>query len=363
MSTATPSATFREPQKFDSAPFAAPVQFQRYAGNPILEPNPANDWENKVTTNPAAWLEADGTVRMLYRAAGHDDQHKIYFGLAESSDGLNFKRVSDKPIFGPSENGFDAGCVEDPRVVKIGDFYFITYAVRAQPPGLYWLGPRAPWKRDPLSPETPIALRENYTVTGLAMTRDFKTWFRAGPLTDRTVDDRDVMLFPETISGQWYMVHRPMQWTGPSFGTDHPAIWISKGKDMFDMGHSRLLAKAQFPWECKVGGNTPPMKTDDGWLMLYHGVGPDKHYRLGAIVMDLNDPTIVRYRSKGWLLEPAADYEVEGYYKGVVFPCGKLLKDGKLYTYYGGGDRVVGVATCDFKELMAYLRSCPVNAS
>jgi predicted GH43/DUF377 family glycosyl hydrolase len=363
MSLSNTSATADTTANFDSLLYAAPVQFHRYEGNPVLGPHPENEWESKVATNPAAWLESDGTVRMLYRAAGNDEQHKVYFGLAESANGFNFKRVSDEPVFRPSEDGFDAGCVEDPRVIKIGDFYYVTYAVRAQPPGQYWLGDDAPWKRDPLSPEAPIALRENYTVTGLAMTRDFKTWFRAGPLTDRSVDDRDVMIFPETINDQWYMIHRPMQWTGPNYGTEHPAIWISQGEDMLAMRQSHLLAKAQFPWECKVGGNTPPMKTNDGWLTLYHGVGPDKKYRLGALVLDLVDPTIVRYRSEGWLLEPAEDYENDGYYKGVVFPCGKLLKDGKLFTYYGGGDKVVAVATCNFEELMSYLRTCPVATS
>lgn len=361
MSLVNTSSSPSTASDFDSAAYAAPVQFERYEGNPVLGPNAANAWESKVATNPAAWLEEDGKVRMLYRAAGHDAQHKVYFGLAESEDGLNFKRVSDEPVFGPSEDGFDAGCVEDPRVIKIGEFYYVTYAVRAQPPGQYWLGDDAPWKPDPLAPEAPIALRENYTVTGLAMTRDFKTWFRAGPLTDRRIDDRDVMLFPEKINNEWYMIHRPMQWTGPGYGTEHPAIWISRGQDPLAMTDSKLLAKAEFPWECKVGGNTPPMRTDDGWLTLYHGVGPDKRYRLGALVLDLDDPTIVRYRSEGWFLEPAEDYELNGYYKGVVFPCGKVVIDGKLHTYYGGGDKVVGVATCDFTALMAYLRDCPVK--
>lgn len=359
MTTLHTAARAAETHEFISSSFAAPVQLQRFTGNPVLEPNPDNDWEAKVATNPAAWVEADGKIRMLYRAAGFDDQHKVFFGMAESDDGLNFRRVSDQPVFSPSVDGFDAGCVEDPRVLKIGEFYYVTYAVRAQPPGLYWLGDASPWKRDPLAPEAPIALRENYTVTGLAMTRDFKTWFRAGPLTDRSVDNRDVMLFPETIDGYWYMIHRPMQWTGPDYGTEYPAIWISRGNDPLAMSEDHLLVKAEFPWECKVGGNTPPMRTDDGWLVLYHGVGTDKHYRLGALLLDLDDPTIVRYRTEGWLMEPTEDYELEGYYKGVIFPCGKLVKDGKLFVYYGGGDRVVGVATCDFAELMDYLRSCP----
>ncbi|MFP3386596.1 hypothetical protein, partial [Tritonibacter sp. SIMBA_163] len=85
-----------------------------------------------------------GRVRMLYRAAGHDEKHLVYFGMAGSDDGYRFERTSTEPIFGPSVDGFDAGCVEDPRVVKVGEFYYISYAVRAQPPGQYWLGDAAP---------------------------------------------------------------------------------------------------------------------------------------------------------------------------------------------------------------------------
>lgn len=359
MSTLPASSTATEAGT-TPADYAAPVQFERYAGNPILSPNPDRHWEAKVATNPAAWIDpGDGRVYMLYRAAGHDEKHRVYFGMAVSDDGYRFERTSSDPIFGPSDDGFDGGCVEDPRVVKIGQFYFITYAVRAQPPGQYWLGDEAPWKPDPLSPEAPIAFRNNFTVTGLLMTRDFKTFFRAGPLTDRTVDNRDVILFPELIDGQWYMIHRPMQWTGGDFGTEHPAMWICRGNDVFDMHDHRLLAKAQQPWEMKTGGNTPPMRTELGWLTLYHAVGPDKRYRLGALVLDLEDPTRVVHRTDRWLMEPETDYELNGYYKGVIFPCGKIVKDDRLMVYYGGADKYVALATCNFTELLDYLKTCP----
>src|SRR5688572_11553897 len=115
------------------------MQLRRYDKNPVLSPNPRNAWEDRVTTNPGVWLdEATGRVLMLYRAAGSDAQHKVYLGLATSENGYDFTRASDEPVFGPSVDGFDAGCVEDPRIVKLDDWYYVTYAARPFPPGEYW---------------------------------------------------------------------------------------------------------------------------------------------------------------------------------------------------------------------------------
>ena len=112
------------------------MKLERYDGNPILSPNPKNAWESEVTTNPGAWYdEKTGTVYLLYRAAGADPEHKIHLGLAVSNDGYNFERTSDQPVFSPSVDGFDAGCVEDPRIVRMGNYFYVTYACRPFPPG------------------------------------------------------------------------------------------------------------------------------------------------------------------------------------------------------------------------------------
>jgi len=174
------------------------MKLVRYSKNPILKPNPKNSWENFVTTNPGAWYEEEtGRVLMLYRAAGDDEAHVIRFGLAVSSNGYDFQRVSDQPVFGPSADGFDAGCVEDPRIIKIGEYYYITYAARFYPPGRYWLAAGKPqvWKQSPS--EFPYLIRENATVTGLALTKDFKTWIRAGRLTSPLVMTAMSFCFPK----------------------------------------------------------------------------------------------------------------------------------------------------------------------
>jgi predicted GH43/DUF377 family glycosyl hydrolase len=317
------------------------VKLERYKKNPIIAPNPKNDWESFVTTNPGAWYDnREGQVKLLYRAAGDDQEHKVYFGLATSDNGYDFKRVSDKPVFGPSEDGFDAGCVEDPRIVKMGDYYYITYATRMFPPGQYWKE-GGPYQLPECPDEFPLVIRENATSTGLAITKDLKTYLRAGRMTNPLVDDRDVILFPEKINGKYAMLHRPMTWVGEKYGTEHPAMWISD--DMLTWPNSKLLATAQYDWECKIGGNTPPIRTEHGWLTIYHAVGQDQYYRLGAMLLDFEDPSKVTHRTKDWILQPEEDYETP------------------LFVYYGGADKYVGLATCELDELLQYLLACPVT--
>lgn len=338
------------------------MRLTRHGHDPILSPNPANAWESLVTTNPGAWYDAEeGEVKLLYRAAGHDPEHVIRMGLAVSRDGYHFERVSDEPAFGPSDDGFDAGCVEDPRIVKMGEWYYVTYAARAFPPGQYWLGDGRAHKAPVCPAEFPWMIRENQTCTGLAMTRDFRSWIRAGRMTSPTVDDRDVILFPERIGGRFALLHRPMNWVGDAYGTEFPAMWISFSDDLLVWGDSRLLAKAAEGWERKIGGNTPPIRTEAGWLTLYHGVGPDRYYRLGAFLLDLDEPWRVTHRSRDWLLQPELPWETQGCYGGggVVFPCGKVVIDGTLYVYYGAADKYVGLATCPLAELLDALLACP----
>lgn len=337
------------------------MKLTRHPDNPILRPNPTNDWESLVATNPGVWRdEATGDVIMLYRGAGADPEHRIYLGLARSADGVHFERMSDRPVLGPSADGFDAGCVEDPRVIKMGEWYYVTYATRPFPPGQYWLGAARAFKAPACPPDFPAMLRNNASLTGLGLTRDFKTWIRAGLLTHPEDDNRDVILFPERVNGKYWMMHRPANLVGPEFGLDNPAIWISSSDDLMSWDRGTVLAKGEFAWENgKIGGNTPPLRTALGWLTIYHAVGQDKRYRLGALVLDADDPRVVRFRSRDWLLQPEEWYELEGYYPGVCFPCGKVVIGDTLHVYYGGADKYVGLATCPLGELLAYLERCP----
>ncbi|UCC98935.1 MAG: hypothetical protein JSW66_03425 [Phycisphaerales bacterium] len=337
------------------------MKLKRYKGNPVLRPNPANKWENLAVFNPAAWYDQEKKqVLLLYRAAEAHAEYKCCFGLAVSSDGYHFERVSGQPAFSPSVDGFDASTVQDPRMVKMGEDYYITYACRVFPFGQFWMPDDQRYRAPVCPPHFPRVIRTNATSTGLLLTRDFKTYIRAGRLTDPTLDDRDVILFPEKINGRYVMMHRPLEWVGEKYGTEFPAIWISMADDLLGFKQSTLLATAKYDWECgKIGINTPPVKTRHGWLTIYHAVGSDKYYRLGALLLELEDPTRVLHRTPDWIMQPEEDYEIDGYYKGCIFPCGKVLIDGTLFVYYGAADKYIGVATCSLDELLDYLLSCP----
>ena len=255
------------------------MKLKKFEGNPVLSPNPQNDWESLVVCNPGVWHE-NGRFYMLYRAAGNDEEHYIHLGLAESDDGYHFSRVSDRPVLSPGKDSFDGGSVEDPRIVKFGSEYYVTYAFRPYPPGQYWKNDYDQVKGFQHGPDAPACLRDNIGNTALAVSRDLRNFKKIGRLTKPGLDDRDVILFPEKINGLYYMLHRPKNFVGKEYGTSHPAIWIQHSHDLMDWNnHSDLLLKGEEWWEIKIGGNTPPLRTKEGWLMLYHGVDEKFVYR------------------------------------------------------------------------------------
>ena len=331
------------------------MKLKKFSGNPILRPLETNSWENLIVCNPGAWYE-NGIFYLLYRAAGDDEDHVIRFGLATSKDGYNFTRENDLPCFGPSKEGPDSGCVEDARIVKFDDYYYITYAFRPFHPGQYWRFNHDEVLTPEMGENAPVFLKKNIANSALAITKDFKTWRRLGRITQSNLDDRDVIIFPEKINGKYVMLHRPKEWIGVGYGPKYPAIWIRSSDDLLNWEEPStvLIEGIEESWEEKVGGSTPPIKTDKGWFLLYHGVekGGRGYYRVGALMLDLNDPTKVIARTRNFIMEPEFDYELEGYYSGCVFPTGNIVKDGILYVYYGGADKYVGVATADFDELV-----------
>ncbi|MGA2031307.1 MAG: hypothetical protein ABSG68_03550 [Thermoguttaceae bacterium] len=341
------------------------MKLTRYEGNPILSPHPGHPWEDLAVFNPAVWFDAPRhEFLMLYRAAESHAEYKCYFGLARSTDGFHFERAGDQPVLGPSVEGFDGATIQDPRMIKMGDWFYVTYAARHFPFGQFWIPEvRQRYVEPELPEEFPHYLKTNATLTGLAMTKDFKTWIRAGWLTDPLLDDRDVVLFPEKIGGRFAMLRRPLEWVGPQYGTDEACAWISFADDLMGLAHApaRLLLKNRNPsWEVlKLGCNTPPIKTPHGWFVIYHVVGADKLYRLGAVLLDLDDPSIVRHRTPDWIMQAETDYEMQGFYPGVCFPCGAVVVEGTLLVYYGGADKFCALATCDFPSMIEHLLACP----
>ena len=333
------------------------MKFTKYAKNPILKPNPKNQWEELCVLNPAAiYNEKDQTFYMVYRAAGNDKTHLIHLGLATSKDGINFTRMSDKTLLSGDPNGLDAGGCEDPRLVKMGDYFYLTYASRPFPPGQYW---REDKEYFGFQPEYgPKVLVYNNTLTHLAISKDLKNWKKLGPITDAHFDDRDVIIFPEPINGKFYMLSRAMERCGEGYPNKNPAIWLSSSDDLLHWDNYTLLMQGETSWEDKkIGAGTPPIKTKDGWLVLYHGVSSkDDAYRVGAILLDLNNPFKIIARTKDFLMEPEEEYETNGYYNGCVFPTAVVPYDGTLYIYYGAGDKVICLATVKEDELLKYLK-------
>ena len=328
------------------------MKLTKFHGNPILVPNPANSWESLSVCNPGVWYEK-GVFYLLYRAAGNAPSHKIFLGLATSRDGFNFERVSDKPVLSPSADGPDAGSIEDPRIVKFGDFFYITYAYRPFPPGQYWLHHQGLAYMPDGPPEAPRLIKENLTNTGILMSKDLKTFHRMGRLTEPNSDNRDVMFFPEKVNGKYILLHRKKELHGPPC----PSIWISFMDNLMDYNDGVLLVKNEYWWETKIGGGCPPLKTDAGWLFIYHGVCPKGVYRAGVILLDLEDPRKVIARSSEPILEPEYDYEINGLWSSCVFPCGSVIVDDTLFVYYGAADKHIGAATCKVRELIEHLNN------
>ena len=332
------------------------MMLTKFRGNPILSPNDENEWESLVTCNPGVYFDK-GVFYMLYRAAGDDAEHVIRLGLATSTDGFPFERASRQPVFEPGTDNFDSGCVEDPRIVKFDDDYYVTYAYRPFPPGQYWRFGHDEVQLPDCGPHAPAAIARNLGNSALAVTTDFRRFRRLGRITSPVLDDRDVILFPEKIGGRYVMLHRPKEYVGEPYGVSYPSIWLKFSDDLLDWEKKEshlLVTGREGTWEEKIGGSTPPLRTDRGWLLIYHGVehGGRGFYRAGALLLDLENPLRIIARSPGFILEPEHDYELEGYYKGCVFPTGNVIVDDTLFVYYGGADKYVGVATCNVQELL-----------
>jgi beta-1,2-mannobiose phosphorylase / 1,2-beta-oligomannan phosphorylase len=341
------------------------MKLKRYEGNPILAPRDTY-WERMQVRNPAAWYDGERVV-MIYTA--RTVMNTIYLGLAFSEDGYRFERASDEPWLSPTKEGFEAGTVEDARMVKIGDTYYVTYMARAIGKEEFAAGAQAkgiPADEDPQGP----TWTQNWRRAALLTTRDFKTVRRLGPLTGEHIFDANVLLFPEKIGGRFCMLHRPSDYVPAEDIIEkyppeqRPGISICFSSNLREWVDDRPLAGPVFPWEnYKIGGSSQPIRTDRGWLVLYHAVGgPDPAhgvYRVGAMMLDLADPTRVIARAPEPILEPEEPWEREGTVPMVVFPNSAVVIDGTLFVYYGGADTVTAVATANLRELTDFVMRYP----
>jgi predicted GH43/DUF377 family glycosyl hydrolase len=174
-------------------------------------------------------------------------------------------------------------------------------------------------------------------------------------------EDKNADLFPRRINGDWILLHRPVTFrAGP-----RAEIWLSRSRDLDSWRQPErvMLAREGAWWDStRIGIGPPPIETPHGWLLIYHGVRNTLNgsvYRVGAALLDLDDPTKVLYRTPTWLLAPTAPYERVGDVPNVVFPCGTTYEPttDALNLYYGAGDIAIALATAQLGELVEYLRA------
>lgn len=312
---------------------------ERHKKNPILLPNDSNWWESKAVFNCAV-LRDDNRIHMLYRAVGEYEKYISRIGYASSSDGFCFTRRREIAL-APSEE-YEKYGIEDPRLVKIDQEIYLSYVVLS----------------------TYVSQRPSAS-TALATTNDFSNYTRLGIITSKGSDNKDVVLFPENVYQQlsdgtgnlkYLFLHRPSTWVGSKYGVDRPSIWIGEGASLTNFEKHTLLIKPEQQWEMlKVGAGPPPIKTKEGWLLIYHGVDRDHVYAAGAALLDLNDPTKVIARTKKPVLEPNEPYEKNGDVNNVVFPTAAYVMDGKLFVYYGAADKVCCLATIDLENFLDHV--------
>jgi predicted GH43/DUF377 family glycosyl hydrolase len=287
------------------------MRFERHPGNPILLPNPFNAWESLNVFNAAA-VEHNGLFHMLYRAQGVD--YKSSIGYAVSVDGLEWSRL-DKPVL-TYGGEFETRGVEDPRITLLDGTFYMTYT------GYSIHGTRA----------------------SIARSTNLIHWERLGvALPDE--DNKDHALFAERIGGRYCMFHRR-----------EPDIWLAYSDDLLHWTDHQRVFGPRPGWESwKVGISGPPLKTEKGWLLVYHGVDDAHFYRQGVALLDLQDPTRVLSRPADFVLEPREPWEHMGDVPHVVFSCATLQVGNELWIYYGGADRVIGQASCPMDKVTAFL--------
>jgi predicted GH43/DUF377 family glycosyl hydrolase len=206
---------------------------------------------------------------------------------------------------------------------------------------------------------------KNQTRSGIAVSKDRLHWEFLGWATPTEVDDRDVILFPEKIDDRYALLRRPIGFVDMNTGhsEEYPAICISYSSDLKTWSEPEVIIRPEFKWEDnRIGGSTPPLRTPRGWLVLYHGVETVHAtmrrviYRLGAMLLDLDDPRKVLARCPDFIMEPETYYEKFGLFiPNVIFPTGAVVKDSLLWIYYGCCDTAIGLATVPLDELVDHV--------
>lgn len=305
--------------------------FQRHPENPILS---VSNWPYRANSvfNAAA-AEIDGKILLLARV--EDFRGISHLTAARSDNGIDNWQIDRVPALIPEPEKYpeELWGIEDPRITWIQDLKKWAICYTAYSRG----GP----------------------LVSLALTSDFRSFRRLGPVMPP--EDKDAALFPVKFNGLWAMLHRPV----PKSLILGAHIWISFSPNLKHWGeHQEIIQAREGGWwdANKIGLCAPPMQTEAGWLILYHGVrttASGSIYRLGLVLLDLENPANVIRRTDEWIFGPKAHYEREGDVDDVVFPCGWIKKDNKVLMYYGAADSRLCLATADYDELVNFVLECP----
>lgn len=291
------------------------MQLVRHPQSPVLYPNPLNQWEALNVFNCGV-VQHNGLFHMFYRAQGVDYVSRI--GYAVSTDGLRWNRLQ-QPVLAPHQGRDDYRGVEDPRITPLEGRFYMTYTAFGA------------------SSFFPMIARSDNLIQ----------WEDLGPF--ERAENKDHVLFPEKINGRYVILHRRPK-----------HIWIAYSDDLIHWdGHQVIMSpRPDNGWDAvSIGGNGVPIKTEHGWLLFYHAYDEKHVYRQSVALVDLDDPRKVIHRPKGFIMEPAEWWEIHGDVPYVIFSCAALVVSDQLYFYYGGADRLIGLATAPLADVLDYART------
>ncbi|ADC65786.1 glycosidase PH1107-related protein [Ferroglobus placidus DSM 10642] len=314
------------------------MKLKRHRKNPIIEPR-GDDWEALATFNPGVALR-DDKIYVFYRAVGEYVNYISRLGLAIFDKELNLIERKGEPVFAPDLKLWELS-IEDARVTQINGFYYFTYVTT-------------------ITPAPPFGVRKKFGIPkpeqafskcAVAVTKDFNSFKRLGIVTPHDAEERNLVLFPEKFNGKFAALHRPAKWLSENL--EKPEVRFAILDIPGVIRESRKVLEPEEKWEeKKVGAGPPPIKTEKGWLLIYHGVDERDVYRAGAALLDLEKPWKVISKLEKPILEPEKEYEREGDVPNVVFPTGAVKIEDELLVFYGGADKVCCVASCNINDLI-----------
>lgn len=330
----------------------------------ILESS-ENGFENQAVLNPAC-LEIGNITHMFYRAVRQGDMVSS-IGYCQLKENKVVHRA-DKPVLFP-EYDYEKMGIEDPRIIFLDGIYYLFYTVYDGKNALFAYATSADLvhftKQGIISPRisyhnaallfahSKIRLREKYFLYD-AYIRD-----RAGD--DILLWEKDAFIFPRKIKGKFALIHRVLPGIQVIMFDDFKDLTEAYWKEHLENLGRYIVLDPEHRFESRnVGGGCPPIETKDGWLLIYHGVEDGlqgKIYHAAAALLDLENPTKVIGRLKTPLFSPVESWEKQGDVNNVVFPTGTVLKNDRLFIYYGAADKLIAAKSLDIKELLHELKN------